>query len=280
MDYGSGAVMCVPAHDERDREFAEKYQLTITQVITQIDEQEQLINSEEMNGLSPEAARKAITEKLEKQGLAEFTQPIALEIGVYPTTLLGPIPMVYCDKCGIVPERVVTTRNLPEDIAYEYDKPLLKEHNDFYHTELLCGGPARETDTFDTFFDSSWYYHYYISSSDQTMTTKANNKWLPVDHYIGGIEHAILHLLYARFMRKYSKTSTYRNTKSLQGPTFPRHDAKDGAKMSKSKGNVVQPLQLIEKYGADTYACLCYLPHRPSNLLNGPMVVSMVRIVS
>ncbi len=258
MDYGSGAVMCVPAHDERDREFAEKYQLPIIQVITQIDEQEQLINSEEMNGLSPEAARKAITEKLEKQGLAEFTTTYRLrDWGISRQRYWGvPIPMVYCDKCGIVPEKESSLPvTLPEDIAYEYGKPLLKEHSDFYHTKCpVCGGPAhRETDTFDTFFDSSWYYHYFISSSDQTMTTKANDKWLPVDHYIGGIEHAILHLLYARFIQKVLKDlNLSQHEEPFKALLSQGMVLKDGAKMSKSKGNVVQPLQLIEKYGADT----------------------------
>ncbi len=258
MDYGTGAVMCVPAHDERDLEFAEKYQLPVHTVIASKDEQEYLINSGEMNGLSTEQAKIKITEKLIANKQGEFSTNFRLrDWGISRQRYWGvPIPMVYCPKCGIVHEKESALPVvLPEDIKYEYGKPLLKEHKEFYHTKCpKCGGDAtRETDTFDTFFDSSWYFHYFITASKKNMVGPNNDKWLPVDYYIGGIEHAILHLLYARFIQKVlhdlglSKHSEPFKALLSQGMVL-----KDGAKMSKSKGNVVQPLSLIDKYGADT----------------------------
>ena len=273
MDYGTGAVMCVPAHDERDLAFAKQYSLPVIQSIDESGEHPRLINSDEMNGLTPEEARVAITKKLEKDGLAKFVTTYRLrDWGVSRQRYWGvPIPIIYCDHCGVVTEREENLPvKLPESIDYEYGKAMLKECDDFYHVRCPeCGSAAtRETDTFDTFFDSSWYYHYFIAQDDDKMIAKNNDAWLPVNNYVGGIEHAILHLLYARFVQMVLKdigvSSHSEPFKSLlsQGMVL-----KDGAKMSKSKGNVVQPLALIKKYGADTVRLFILFASPPEQTL-------------
>lgn len=271
MDYGSGAVMAVPAHDQRDFEFAKKYHLPIKEVITSSDktawdyqkaaftEHGFLINSDEFDGLSFEAAFEAIAKVLESKGIGQKVTHFRLrDWGISRQRYWGaPIPIIYCDVCGAVP---VPDNDLPvvlpENVVPEGTGSPLKTLASFYETTCpQCGDHAtRETDTFDTFMESSWYYARYCSfDQHQALLDDRARYWTPVDQYVGGIEHAILHLLYARFVHKLLRDEGILNsdepfTKLLtQGMVL-----KDGAKMSKSKGNVVSPHDLIEKFGADT----------------------------
>ncbi len=271
MGYGSGAVMAVPAHDQRDFEFATKYGLPIRQVITPIADEEcnltksaftlkgQLINSGEFNGLTSEGAFEKIAAYLESKNAGEKRTTYRLrDWGVSRQRYWGaPIPIINCGKCGevAVPEKDLPVV-LPEDIEFEGVGSPIKKMPEFYETTCpTCAGKAeRETDTFDTFMESSWYYARYASAgNDEAMLDERANYWLPVDQYVGGIEHAILHLLYARFfnklMRDVGLTTNDEPFKNLltQGMVL-----KDGTKMSKSKGNTVDPQGLIEQYGADT----------------------------
>jgi len=224
MSYGSGAVMSVPAHDERDWEFARKYQLPIKQVITSADPEEAakinveeaaytekgiLINSGEFDGLSSEEAFDAIAEFLKEAGKGRKTINYRLrDWGVSRQRYWGcPIPIIYCDDCGAVgvPEEDLPVE-LPTEVVFdESGASPLKKMPEFYETMCpKCGKEAkRETDTFDTFFESSWYYARYTGpDNDQSMLDERADYWLPVDQYVGGIEHAVLHLLYARFFNK------------------------------------------------------------------------------
>ncbi|MEC8882159.1 MAG: leucine--tRNA ligase [Pseudomonadota bacterium] len=257
MSYGTGAIMAVPAEDKRDREFAEKHDLKIVEVYSD-EEKPVLINSGKYNGLEQKKALQAIVQDLvdSKNGESITTYRLR-DWGISRQRYWGvPIPIVNCAECGAVSEKEENLPiRLPKDIQYEYGKPLLKECKEFYETTCpKCGKAAhRETDTFDTFFDSSWYYHYYISQGKDGITSKKNDQWMGVDLYIGGIEHAILHLLYARFIQKVLYDMELTEVKEpftqllSQGMVL-----KNGAKMSKSKGNVISPKTLIEKYGADT----------------------------
>ena len=258
MGYGTGAIMAVPAEDERDAEFAAKYQLPVVPVYDYEAETPTLINADRFTGLSKDEAVSQIIQALTTMQAGQASTTYRLrDWGISRQRYWGvPIPIIYCDDCGAVPEK---TENLPVklpiDITYAYGEPLLKQCQAFYHTTCpQCDKPAhRETDTFDTFFDSSWYYHYFINQGQGGMATLDNDQWLGVDLYIGGIEHAILHLLYARFIQKVLKdlnlSAVDEPFKQLlsQGMVL-----KDGAKMSKSKGNVISPNTLIEQYGADT----------------------------
>jgi len=271
MGYGEGAVMSVPAHDQRDWEFACKYGLPMLQVIVPLDDDEadirnaaftgkgQLINSGEFNGLSSEQAFDEIVGYLQNRGQGKKRTTWRLrDWGVSRQRYWGtPIPIIHCPDCGEVPvpesELPVV---LPEDIRYEGIGSPLKKMPEFYQTRCPeCGGEAeRETDTFDTFMESSWYYaRYTCPDNDSAMLDERADYWLPVDHYVGGIEHAILHLLYSRFYNKLLRDeglikSDEPFTRLLtQGMVL-----KDGSKMSKSKGNTVDPQALIEEYGADT----------------------------
>ena len=221
MSYGSGAVMAVPAHDERDYEFANKYGIDIKQVITSADGEEVsvveeaytekgiLINSGEFDGLSSADAFDAIADYLSKDGKGSKTVNYRLrDWGVSRQRYWGcPIPIIYCDDCGAVPvpEKDLPVE-LPTEIAFdETGGSPIKKMPEFYKTVCpSCGKPAtRETDTFDTFFESSWYYARYTGvDNDESMLDERADYWLPVDQYIGGIEHAVLHLLYARFFHK------------------------------------------------------------------------------
>mgnify|MGYP001819214424 FL=1 len=277
VDYGSGAVMSVPAHDTRDYAFARAYGLPIKQVIYPADgtdvtvedeafvEKGVLKNSAEFDGLSSEQAVDAIADKLTEMGKGEKQTNYRLrDWGVSRQRYWGtPIPIIHCGKCGTVPvpeDQLPVV--LPEDIAYGDDvgSPI-KKMPEFYETSCPeCGGKAeRETDTFDTFFESSWYYARF-TCPDATgpdgagaMLDDRAKYWTPVDQYIGGIEHAVLHLLYARFFHKLMRDEGLLDSDEpfthllTQGMVL-----KDGSKMSKSKGNTVDPQQLIEKYGADT----------------------------
>ena len=271
MGYGTGAVMAVPAHDQRDYEFATKYGIAIKQVIfsnnptVEIDCSEQaytakglLRNSGEFNGLSSEAAFVAISETLEKsqKGLRKVNFRLR-DWGVSRQRYWGaPIPVIYCDDCGTVPvpEKDLPV-TLPRDVVLDGSQSPLVAHPTFSRVACpSCGKEARrETDTFDTFMESSWYFARFASSKADSMLDASAKYWLPVDHYIGGIEHAILHLLYARFYTKLLRDEGLlvcdEPFKKLltQGMVL-----KDGSKMSKSKGNTVDPQGLIAQYGADT----------------------------
>ncbi len=272
MGYGSGAVMSVPAHDQRDWEFAQKYDLPLKQVITPLDdtkvdleasaytERGRLINSKQFDGLDFQAAFDAIAEELEEGDKGQRQTNYRLrDWGVSRQRYWGaPIPFIYCDDCGDVPVPedqlpVVLPENV--DLAEGTGSPLASMP-EFYEVKCpKCGKPARrETDTFDTFMESSWYYaRYTCRDNDDAMLDDRVNSWLSVDQYIGGIEHAILHLLYSRFYHKLLRDEGLVKTDEpfkrllTQGMVL-----KDGTKMSKSKGNTVDPQALIEKYGADT----------------------------
>lgn len=271
MGYGSGAVMSVPGHDQRDWEFATKYQLPIVQVIADTPdapanlaeaaytERGALMNSGEFDGLSFDDAFNSIVKCLEEKGQGEKTINFRLrDWGVSRQRYWGaPIPVINCGACGAVPvpddDLPVV---LPTNVAFEGVGSPIKTMASFVETTCpRCEAPAqRETDTFDTFMESSWYYARYASAANhQQMLDAEANYWLEVDQYVGGIEHAILHLLYARFFHKLMRdeglVTTDEPFKRLltQGMVL-----KDGSKMSKSKGNTVDPQQLIDRYGADT----------------------------
>ncbi|MEH6587508.1 MAG: leucine--tRNA ligase [Halioglobus sp.] len=276
MSYGSGAVMSVPAHDERDHAFALKYQLPIVQVVDKAGEEFSYdastwqdwytdkadtltINSSAFDGLGYQATFDAIADKLESLGKGKRTVNYRLrDWGVSRQRYWGaPIPIINCDSCGAV---AVPAKDLPvvlpTDVEFEGVGSPLKKMPEFYETSCPnCGGDAiRETDTFDTFMESSWYYaRYGCANNDQVMLDGEADYWTPVDQYVGGIEHAILHLLYSRFYHKLLRdeglvTSDEPFIRLLtQGMVL-----KDGTKMSKSKGNTVDPQSLIDQYGADT----------------------------
>jgi len=271
MGYGEGAVMSVPAHDQRDWEFARKYGLPMLQVIAPTDETEadirreaftdrgQLINSGEFNGLSSQQAFDEIAGYLQKhaQGAKRTTWRLR-DWGVSRQRYWGtPIPIIHCPECGEVPvPEADLPVVLPEQITYEGIGSPLKKMPEFYQVPCPnCGAKAeRETDTFDTFMESSWYYaRYTCPDNDTAMLDERADYWLPVDHYVGGIEHAILHLLYSRFYNKLLRDEGLIKTDEpftnllTQGMVL-----KDGSKMSKSKGNTVDPQALIDEYGADT----------------------------
>ncbi|MDH5601417.1 MAG: leucine--tRNA ligase, partial [Gammaproteobacteria bacterium] len=271
MGYGEGAVMAVPGHDQRDWEFATKYGLSISQVIAPVNNEEcdltkaaftekgQLINSGEFDGLTSDDAFEKIADFLAAKNAGKKRTTYRLrDWGVSRQRYWGaPIPIINCDQCGevTVPEKDLPVV-LPENVEFDGVGSPIKKMPGFYQTTCpSCGGSAtRETDTFDTFMESSWYYARYASAgNDEAMLDERANYWLPVDQYVGGIEHAILHLLYARFfnklMRDVGLTSNDEPFKNLltQGMVL-----KDGSKMSKSKGNTVDPQGLIEQYGADT----------------------------
>ena len=271
IEYGSGAVMSVPAHDQRDYEFAQKYSLPVKQVIFPADGSEASVdeaayvekgvlrNSGEFDGLSSAEAFDAIADKLAGDGKGEKQVNFRLrDWGVSRQRYWGtPIPVINCETCGAVP---VPEEDLPVVLPEKVDfsdatgSPI-KQMPSFYETTCPeCGGPAhRETDTFDTFFESSWYYARYACPDADSMLDERARYWTPVDQYIGGIEHAVLHLLYARFFHKLMRDEGLLDSDEpftrllTQGMVN-----KDGSKMSKSKGNTVDPQGLIDQYGADT----------------------------
>ncbi|MBT7443472.1 MAG: leucine--tRNA ligase [Methylococcales bacterium] len=270
MTYGTGAVMSVPAHDIRDHAFAKKYDLPINPVIfpkdgSDLDISEEafidkgvLKNSGEFDGLNSGKAFHAIAEYLKEKGCGEKRVNYRLrDWGVSRQRFWGtPIPVIYCDDCGAVP---VPEKDLPvvlpTEVALDGVGSPLPKMDEFLNVDCpTCGKAAkRETDTFDTFMESSWYYARFASSDADAMLDERAKYWLPVDQYIGGIEHAILHLLYARFFQKLMRDEGLlvgdEPFKQLltQGMVL-----KDGIKMSKSKGNTVDPQALIDTYGADT----------------------------
>lgn len=274
FEYGTGAVMGVPTHDSRDWMFADKYGIDKKIVITPADktltldemndaytDEGILINSGEFNGLNNRKAIPAMIDWLEKNNCGKRRINYRLRDWLISRQRYwgAPIPVIYCDKCGtvLVPEKDLPVK-LPEDVNFEPGSvsPLAQSEEFVNCTCPKCGGPAhRETDTMDTFICSSWYYMRYADAKNTTapFSKELVNKWLPVDQYIGGIEHAILHLLYSRFFTKVLKDvglvdfdEPFKNLLT-QGMVI-----KDGSKMSKSLGNVVSPEEIIGKYGADT----------------------------
>jgi len=267
MDYGTGAVMAVPAHDQRDFEFAQRYQLPIQQVIAADDidlsqaaatEKGPLINSGEFDGLNFDEAFSAIADKLTALGKGRVTTNYRLrDWGVSRQRYWGaPIPVFNLPDGGeiAVPADKLPIL-LPEDVEMDGVQSPIKADPEWRKDELNGQAVERETDTFDTFMESSWYYARFTCPDyeDGMLDPVRANYWLPVDQYIGGIEHAILHLLYARFFHKLMRDEGLVHSDEpftqllCQGMVL-----KDGAKMSKSKGNTVDPQALIEKYGADT----------------------------
>jgi len=271
ISYGSGAVMAVPAHDERDFHFAKKYNLNIEQVIEPIDTKTmnleeaaytdygRLINSGEFNGLEFQEAFDAIVNKLTSLHKGKKTTQFRLrDWGISRQRYWGcPIPIIKCHSCGEVP---VPEKDLPvvlpESIVMHGVGSPIKQDESFYKTTCpSCGKPAeRETDTMDTFVESSWYFARYPSyNNPNAMVDERSNYWMPVDQYIGGIEHAILHLLYARFFNKILRDlGLIKHSEPFKNLLTQGMVLKNGSKMSKSKGNTVDPQSLIDQFGADT----------------------------
>ncbi|AVK80997.1 leucine--tRNA ligase [Campylobacter fetus] len=266
-EYGGGAVMSVPAHDERDFEFASKFNLNIKQIIKSdtlpyCEKNGVYINSELINGLEYEEAREKIISKFEKEGWGNRVTNYKLrDWGISRQRYWGaPIPMIHCKKCGVVPENISNLPvKLPDDVVITGEGNPLDKHSEFKNCKCpKCGGDAtRETDTMDTFFESSWYFARFASDEktweDVAFDKKSVDYWMNVDQYIGGIEHAILHLLYARFFQKALRDLGYlRDCEPFDSLLTQGMVLKDGSKMSKSKGNTVDPDDIINKFGADT----------------------------
>ena len=274
MDYGTGAIMAVPAHDERDFEFARKYQIPIKVVIKSEDSPLDgdkmteaytgdglMVNSGDYDGLSVEEGQKQIITFMKSQGFGKGTINFRLRDWLISRQRYwgAPIPMVYCEDCGLVPvPEADLPVHLPEDVEFRPSgESPLNYVESFYKTNCpVCGKPARrETDTMDTFVCSSWYFDRFCDPHNSSLpfSKELADYWMPVDQYIGGVEHAILHLMYARFFTKFlhdinmlSCDEPFTNLLT-QGMVL-----KEGTKMSKSKGNVVSPEDIIDTYGADT----------------------------
>jgi leucyl-tRNA synthetase len=280
MDYGTGAIMSVPAHDERDHEFAEKYGLEIRVVILPrrvgeppaADQQEKpllpythldslLINSGEYNELSNREAIVRMTYDAEQRGFGKAKVIYRLkDWGISRQRYWGtPIPMLHCEKCGVVP---VPESQLPVvlpdnvDVTLQGGSPLSRVPEFVNAVCPKCGGKARrETDTMDTFVDSSWYFYRYTNAqlNDRALDTSTVDYWFPIDQYIGGVEHAILHLIYSRFWTKFMRDlGIVHNDEPVLRLFTQGMVIKNGAKMSKSKGNVVSPDEMVAQFGADS----------------------------
>jgi len=280
MDYGTGAIMAVPAHDERDHEFAEKYGLEIRVVILPrrttepprdgepeppvlpyTEKDSLLINSGQFSELSNQEAIEKMSAFAEQHGFGKRTVTYRLkDWGISRQRYWGtPIPMLYCEKCGVVP---VPEKDLPvllpdkADITLQGGSPL--SHVPEFVNAICpkCGGAARrETDTMDTFVDSSWYFYRYTNAklADRALDTATIDYWFPIDQYIGGVEHAILHLIYSRFWTRFMRDIGLVHNDEPATRLFTQGMViKDGAKMSKSKGNVVSPDDMVAQFGADS----------------------------
>jgi len=272
VEYGTGAIMAVPAHDERDFDFAKKYHLEIVEVIRPADAEGDyqqtlftgkgmMVNSGPFDGLSIEEGTQKIVERLVAEGSGNATTNFRIRDWLVSRQRYWgcPIPMVNCPTCGIVPVPIEELPVvLPRDVKFsgKGESPLLTSDTFMNAVCPKCGGHAvRETDTMDTFVDSSWYFLRYTDPHNEALpfSKEAASYWMEVDQYIGGVEHAILHLLYSRFFTKVmfdlglSPVSEPFKNLLTQGMVL-----KDGAKMSKSKGNIVSPDEIVAKYGADT----------------------------
>ncbi|MEW6056539.1 MAG: leucine--tRNA ligase [Bdellovibrionota bacterium] len=290
MEYGSGAVMAVPAHDVRDHAFAKKYGLPIQEVIHSetphpsvqeqaFTEQGCLVNSAQFSGLSSEEAKQKIPHWLQEKGLGKPTVNYKLrDWGISRQRYWGaPIPMIHCAKCGTVP---VPEKDLPvilpEDVEFtgEGASPLAKSEKFLNVPCPKCAGPGqRETDTMDTFMESSWYYLRFCSipSAERPFVAEDVKYWCPIDQYIGGIEHATMHLLYFRFYHRVLQDLGWLPKDISREPAEKLLNQgivyKDGAKMSKSKGNIVDPDALIQRYGADTTRLFVLFAAPPEKVL-------------
>jgi leucyl-tRNA synthetase len=281
MEYGTGALMAVPAHDDRDYDFAKVFDLPIRQVVeppegteapaegayVEHSQGERLVNSEQFTGMPANEAIEKITAWLEQQGKGKPAVNYRLRDWLVSRQRYwgAPIPIVYCDECGMAP---VPEDQLPvllpdvEEYAPKGKSPLAAA-DDWVRTECpKCGGEARrETDTMDTFVDSSWYFIRYLDprNDEQCWTREVADYWMPVDQYIGGVEHAILHLMYARFFVKALHDMGLLEDREPFANLFTQGMiTRDGAKMSKSRGNTVSPAEYVERFGADTlrtYIC-------------------------
>ncbi len=276
MDYGTGAIMSVPAHDERDYEFAQKYKLEIKVVIlpASTDPDETMVepplpfttmdgvvvNSGDFSGLGCREAIAAMAAVAEKKGFGKATVTFRLkDWGISRQRYWGtPIPMVYCDKDGVVPVEekdlpVILPDNVPITLAG--GSPLMNVPSFLNTTCPKCGGPARrETDTMDTFVDSSWYFYRYADAKNDAAPFDSSKiaYWFPIDQYIGGVEHAILHLIYSRFWTKFMRDmGLVKNDEPVERLFTQGMVIRNGAKMSKSLGNTVSPDEMVERYGAD-----------------------------
>lgn len=270
MEYGSGAVMSVPAHDQRDWEFAQKYGIDIVQVIEPMGDEDcdlataaftakgRLVNSGEFDGQDFDAAFKSIIAALEATAAGRSVTNYRLrDWGVSRQRYWGcPIPVIHCDRCGVVPvPEADLPVELPTDVTFEGVSSPLHKMDEFLNVPCpKCGASARrETDTFDTFMESSWYFARFASPDAATMVDERTNFWAPVDHYVGGIEHAILHLLYARFYFKLMRDEgLVQADEPFKKLMMLGMVLQDGKKMSKSAGDAGDPQKLLDRYGADT----------------------------
>ena len=289
MDYGTGAIMSVPAHDERDFEFATKYGIEIRQVIQPIQPAENedgakllpfvaedgiLVNSGEYDGMTCQRATELLQKAAARQGFGNAAVTFRLkDWGISRQRYWGtPIPMIHCERDGLVP---VPDDQLPVilpdkiEITQQGGSPLARVPEFVNTTCPKCGGPARrETDTMDTFIDSSWYFYRYTDAKDTKapFDSAIAQYWFPIDQYIGGVEHAILHLIYSRFWTKVMRDlGMVTNDEPAERLFTQGMVIKDGAKMSKSKGNVVSPDDMVARYGADAtrmYALFAAPPDR------------------
>ena len=285
-DYGTGAIMSVPGHDARDFEFAKKYAIPVRRVIAPaqpgaeeaelpfLSEDGVLVNSGEYNGLSCEAAQKKLQEVAAGKGFGEAKVTFRLkDWGVSRQRYWGtPIPMIHCERDGLVPvpdEQLPVVLPPQVEITQQGGSPLGRISDFVNVTCPKCHGPAkRETDTMDTFVDSSWYFYRYTDAknANQPFDPAVVNYWFPIDQYIGGVEHAILHLIYSRFWTKVMHDlGLIKNDEPVRRLFTQGMVIKDGAKMSKSKGNVVSPDDMVARYGADAtrmYALFAAPPDR------------------
>ena len=273
-DYGTGAIMCVPAHDDRDFEFAKKFDLPIIQVISKDGKEVEnlteaytepgiMINSNEFNGMKSEDAKKKVPDYMEEKGFGKKTVNFKLRDWVFSRQRYWgePIPLIHCEKCGTVPvpedQLPVILPNVKSYKPTDTGESPLAAIDEWVNTTCpCCGGPAkRETNTMPQWAGSSWYYLRYCDNhNDKELASKeALKKWLPVDMYVGGVEHAVLHLLYARFYTKFLHDIGVVDFDEPFKRLFnQRMITKDGAKMSKNKGNVVSPDETVENYGCDS----------------------------